>query len=171
VAGVWKGAAAVVLARRRWGATAVGRGVGRVWRRWGAAEERARRRAERGGDGVREERVSESERARRGCGGYISLLCRVPRSGTRQRRLSRVPANKHSAKTGKDSFIIFKYSLPSVPCLTLGKALFVECLFWTLGKVHFYLFLFFNQTFCDMFLHYVDLHGPFWDNYNSVFYS
>jgi hypothetical protein len=25
-----------------------------------------------------------------------------------------------------------------------------------------------HQTFCGMFLHYVDLHVPFWDNYNSV---
>jgi hypothetical protein len=36
------------------------------------------------------------------------------------------------------------------------------------------IFLFFyfgNQTFCGMFLHYVDLHVLFWDNYNSVFYS
>jgi hypothetical protein len=36
------------------------------------------------------------------------------------------------------------------------------------------IFLFFyfgHQTFCGMFLHYVDLHVPFWDNYNSVFYS
>jgi hypothetical protein len=34
------------------------------------------------------------------------------------------------------------------------------------------IFLFFfhfgHQTFCGMFLHYVDLHVPFWDNYNSV---
>jgi hypothetical protein len=35
----------------------------------------------------------------------------------------------------------------------------------------FFIFYFANQTFCGMFLHYVDLHVPFWDNYNSVFYS
>jgi hypothetical protein len=46
-----------------------------------------------------------------------------------------------------------------------------ECLFWTLGKVCFLFFSFPNQTFCGMFLHYVDLHVPFWDNYNSVFNS
>jgi hypothetical protein len=34
-----------------------------------------------------------------------------------------------------------------------------------------YFFIFLNQTFCGMFLHYVDLHVPFWDNYNSVFNS
>jgi hypothetical protein len=82
VAGVWEGAAAVqgpaagkgrrwcwrdgCGARRRWDAALVGRGGGRAWRRWGAAEERARRRTERGDGGVREERVSESERVRRG---------------------------------------------------------------------------------------------------------
>jgi hypothetical protein len=37
--------------------------------------------------------------------------------------------------------------------------------FLALGKVHFYFFFNFgNQTFCGMFLHYVDLHVPFWDN-------
>jgi hypothetical protein len=35
-----------------------------------------------------------------------------------------------------------------------------------------YIFIFFaNQTFCGMFLHYVDLHVPFWDNYKIVFYN
>jgi hypothetical protein len=60
-------------------------------------------------------------------------------------------------------------SLPSAPSMTLGKASFVECPSWTLGKV--YIFYFANQTFCGMFLHYVDLHVPFWDNYKSVFYN
>jgi hypothetical protein len=86
--------AAVVLARRRRGR---GGGVG------AAAEEC-------GGGGVREESVSESERARRGCGGYISLLCRVPRSGTRQR-----------------FFFNLKHTLPSVRDLALGKDSFAEC--------------------------------------------
>jgi hypothetical protein len=39
---------------------------------------------------------------------------------------------------------------------------------WTLGKVYFY---FPNQTFCCTFLHYVDLHVPFWHNYKSGFYN
>jgi hypothetical protein len=34
----------------------------------------------------------------------------------------------------------------------------------------FLFFYFANQTFCGMFLHYVDLHVPFWHNYKSVFY-
>jgi hypothetical protein len=96
VAGGWDGAAAVWgpaawKGWRRCGEPPRGRGGGgvgaateRARRRWGEAAERAPRRTERGGGGVREESVSESERARRDCGGYISLLCRVPRSGTRQ---------------------------------------------------------------------------------------
>jgi hypothetical protein len=62
-----------------------------------------------------------------------------------------------------------KESLPSAKNLALGKDLFTECLLWTLGKAYFYFFNFGNQTFCGMFLHYVDLHVPFWDNYNRVF--
>jgi hypothetical protein len=61
--------------------------------------------------------------------------------------------------------------LPSARQLALGKDSFAECLFWTLSKVCFLFFSFLNQTFCGMFLHYVDLHVPFWDNYNSVFNS
>jgi hypothetical protein len=34
------------------------------------------------------------------------------------------------------------------------------------------IFLFFlNQTFCGMFIHYIDLHVPFWHNYKSIFYN
>jgi hypothetical protein len=62
-------------------------------------------------------------------------------------------------------------SLPSVNQLTLGKDIFTECLFWALDKVYFYFLNFGNQTFYGMFLHYVDLHVPFWDNYNGVFNS
>jgi hypothetical protein len=47
------------------------------------------------------------------------------------------------------------------------KSVFAEWLLWTLGKAYF----FGHQTFCGMFLHYVDLHVPFWDNYNCVFNS
>jgi hypothetical protein len=49
-------------------------------------------------------------------------------------------------------------SLPSAKYLALGKA-------------YFYFFNFGNQTFCGMFLHYVDLHVPFWHNYKSVSYN
>jgi hypothetical protein len=86
-----------------------------------------------------------------------------------------VPDRGHSAKTALPSVNLQALgkedSLPSVNQLTLGKAFFTECLFWALGKAYFYFFYFGKQTFCDMLLYYVDLHVPFWDNYNNVFYS
>jgi hypothetical protein len=63
---------------------------------------------------------------------------------------------------------LFPYSLPSATQLALDKAVFAECLRYTLGKVFFYFFYFVSQTFCGMFLHYVDLHVSFVDNYNRV---
>jgi hypothetical protein len=87
-----------------WG-TAAGKGRRWCWRGGGEGAAAVGR-----GGGVREESVSESERARRGCGGYISLLCRVPRSGTRQR-----------------FFFNLKHTLPSVLDLALGKDGFAEC--------------------------------------------
>jgi hypothetical protein len=51
-----------------------------------------------------------------------------------------------------------RWSLPSVFCGHSAKHIFI-------------FFYFGHQTFCGMFLHYVDLHVPFWDNYNSVFNS
>jgi hypothetical protein len=48
-------------------------------------------------------------------------------------------------------------SLPSVFCGHSAK--------------HIFIFYFVYQTFYGMFLHYVDLHVPFWDNYNSIFNS
>jgi hypothetical protein len=52
---------------------------------------------------------------------------------------------------------------------TRQRGFFAECLFWTLGKAYFYFLDFVHQTFCSMFLHYVDLHVSFVDNYNRVF--
>jgi hypothetical protein len=102
---------------------------------------------------------------------------------------------------GKDFLKILKYSLSSARSLALGKVFFAEChlddtrqeSFTILCRVlsswhsvnhplpsvicghsanYFFIFFYFPyQTFCGMFLHYVDLHVPFWDNYNSVFYS
>jgi hypothetical protein len=90
---------------------------------------------------------------------------------------TRLPSGKHSAKAalGKGlSMAILKLTAVSLcqgPRSALGKDLFTECLLWTLGKAYFYFFNFGNQTFCGMFLHYVDLHVLFWDNSNSVFNS
>jgi hypothetical protein len=89
-----------------------------------------------------------------------------------------VPCIRHSAKTSLSSanwqaldkfcFRVFENSLPSVTRLTLGKDYFAEC--HPLGTRQ-SIFYFANQTFCGMFLNYVDLHVAFWDNYKSVFYN
>jgi hypothetical protein len=76
----------------------------------------------------------------------VVSLCRGPKVDTRQRSFfveSQISGTRQSPLT--------------------------ECLLWTLDKTYFYFFNFGNQTFCGMFLHYVDLHVPFWDNYNKVF--
>ena len=72
-------------------------------------------------------------------------------------------AEHRALALGKDT------SLPSVKRLTLGRACFAKCHFWTLGKVHFYFLNFVHQIFCGMFLHYVDLHVLFVNNYNRGF--
>jgi hypothetical protein len=99
-----------------------------------------------------------------------------------------LPSAKHSAKPGAQqravssrlylTVVIFaecraltlrkEYTLPSVLRLTLGRACCAESHSWTLDKV--YIFSFPNQTFCDMFLHYVDLHIPFWHNILCTIY-
>jgi hypothetical protein len=61
-------------------------------------------------------------------------------------------------------------TLTSASSPTLYKPYFAECPRMTLGKVYF-VFSFSNQTFCGMFLHYIDLHVPFWHNYKSVCYN
>jgi hypothetical protein len=63
------------------------------------------------------------------------------------------------------------YSLPSVNYLTLGKESLYRVFSVGTRQSIFLFFYFSNQTFCDVFLHYIDLHIPFWDNYNSVFNS
>jgi hypothetical protein len=86
--------------------------------------------------------------------------CPVP--GTRQRRLCRVPTDKH---TTKSVFRVFENPLPSAPRLTLGKDYFTECHPLGTRQCIFLFFYFANQTFCGTFLHYVDLYVPFCDNY------
>jgi hypothetical protein len=111
---------------------------------------------------------------------------RVREKETYQALFTRSLPSARDLAVDKDFFKILKYSLssarslslPSVPwatlginsftilcrvspALTLGKAYFAECHFWTLGKVYFYFFYFPNQIFCGVFLHYIDLHVPF----------
>jgi hypothetical protein len=76
-------------------------------------------------------------------------LCRVSKVGTRQRSYfveCRPP--RHSVN----------YVLPSA---YLGHS----------AKYIFIFFSFSKQTFCGLFLHYVDLHVPFWHNYKSGCYN
>jgi hypothetical protein len=88
-------------------------------------------------------------------------------SGTRQSCLCRVSPGRHSAKTlfpilqkflcrVPNSGNSAKVSLPSVFSRHSAKCIFI-------------FFYFVSQTFCSMFLHYVDLHVSFVDNYNRVF--
>jgi hypothetical protein len=74
-------------------------------------------------------------------------------------------AERRALALGKEATLL------SIPCLTLSKECFTECHFWMLGKYFFIFFSFPNQTFCGMFLHYIDLHVPFLHNYKSVFYN
>jgi hypothetical protein len=127
----------------------------------------------------------EKEEESRPRGRFSHFLCRMPaiRHSTKiflkfKNKLCRVPDHRHSAKA----------ALPSARCTALGKDLFcrlcrvskdrhsakavlpsASCT--TLGKVYFIFFIFGNQTFCGVFLHYVDLQVPFWYNYKCVFYN
>jgi hypothetical protein len=121
----------------------VGRGVDGQGEGVAAREVRARRgRAEERWRRGRDNEEDMNEEA--AAPGKLKFFAECPRSGTRQR-----------------NFFILKYALPSACDLALGKAFFAILLF----------FLFFLQTFCGIFLHYVDLHVPFLHNYNSVCYN
>jgi hypothetical protein len=146
-------------ARRRGGAGAGGaaargtaaRGTAaRVSEEWAAAS-------------VREsERWSEWEkrRRRRQSVGIFYFFAECPWSGTRQRFfliLKYALPSARSGALGKDDCvecplgdtrqIYFYNSLSSVNQLALGKGCFAECHFWTLGKVHFYFFIFPTKIF------------------------
>jgi hypothetical protein len=77
----------------------------------------------------------------------VVSLCRESKADTRQ---SNFFAECQITDTRQSIF------LPSVFCGHPAKHIF---------------FYFGHQTFCGMFLHYVDIHVPFWDNYNCVFNS
>jgi hypothetical protein len=95
-----------------------------------------------GKDGARQRAVSDRLKV------TVVNLCRGPKVGTRQRGFF---AECQSADTRQ-------------------RPLYRVSFFGTRQSI-FYVFNFGNQTFCGMFLHYVDLHVPSWDNYNSVFNS
>jgi hypothetical protein len=76
-------------------------------------------------------------------------LCRASSVGTRQRSFF---AECQPADTRQ-------IMLSRVPFLDTRQSIF------------FIFFSFPNKTFCGMFLHYVDLHVPFWHNYKNVSYN
>jgi hypothetical protein len=131
------------------------------WRR-----ARAGGRAARGGDVE-----IESEEERKTTGLLFNGFTECQIAGTRQRFLKNIKIHfAECRQTGTRQTLTYLF-LPSAARLALGKVCFAECLPWTLGKVCFLFFSFPNQTFCGMFLHYVDLHVLSWNNYNSVFNS
>jgi hypothetical protein len=137
--------------------------------RWGGATSRRRaagarrpRRASAGAAGRRRrreavaqgwDRESERRERRRKKSGakFIFLLCRVP-------------AIWHSTKI----FFIFKISFAE--CHPGGTRQSILCRVSPADTRQSTLvfFCFGHQTFCGFFLHYVDLHVPFGDNYNCV---
>jgi hypothetical protein len=151
------------------GGAAVGRGV--------VGEGRGRD----DGEGAAAARESEREREEESTNSwYVCVLCRVPViwhsakiffnfkirfaecqiAGTRQNSLCRVSPGRHSAKI---------LSLFFVECHTADTRQSLLCRVSTSSTKYFFYFP--NQIFCAVFLHDVDLHVLFWDNYNCVFNS
>jgi hypothetical protein len=116
------------------------------------------------------DRESERRERRRKKPGakFIFLICRVP-------------AIWHSAKI----FFIFKICFVECQIGDTRQRLHCECrpgdtqqrliytslpsvISWHSAKYICIFFCFEHQTFCGLFLHYVDLHVPFGDNYNCV---
>jgi hypothetical protein len=89
---------------------------------------------------------------------------------------TRLPSVKHSAKgaLGKGPSVaipkLTAVSLCREPTVgTRQRGFFAECQIVGTRQSIILFFCFCPQTFCDMFLHYVDLHVSFLDNYNRVF--
>jgi hypothetical protein len=99
-------------------------------------------------------------------------------SNTRQRWRSAKGRQRPSTSDGRQPFAEGRipalgkaYSLSSVKYRTLGKESHYRVSSADTRQSIFLFFYFPNQTFCGVFLHYIDLHVPLWDNYNSVFNS
>jgi hypothetical protein len=58
-----------------------------------------------------------------------------------------------------------------VPFLDTQQRMICRVPFLDTRQSIFLFFSFSNQTFCGLFLHYIDLHVPFWHNYKSVCYT
>jgi hypothetical protein len=165
------------------GAEGVGRRARARRRARGRAASRRARRA-RGGGGAGRRRCGEARwRAAVGERTERAWRERMRRKNERAVYFLSLPRARDLA-LGKDFLKILKYSLPSARSLALGKVSFAECLqagtrqsmlcrvsFVDTWQITFLFFYFPNQNFCVVFLHYIDRHVPFWDNYKSVFYS
>jgi hypothetical protein len=114
--------------------------------------------------------------------GFAERRTRIEKHSTK----TALPSGKHSAKMAlaKEPLVAVYRWRPSAFAegrkSALGKADYLPSVkYLALGKEGLYrvssmdtrqsIFYFGHQTFCGMFLHYIDLHVPFWDNYNSVF--
>jgi hypothetical protein len=93
---------------------------------------------------------------------------------TRQRHVCRVSNTRRRGLSAKSRQWPSQSWRPSVfaesQWLALGKeSSLPSVIFRHSAKYIFIFFYFVSQTFCGMFLHYVDLHVSFVDNYNRVF--
>jgi hypothetical protein len=79
-------------------------------------------------------------------------------SGSRQRLFSNFKMHFVECPLGDTQQTLFHFTLPSVNRL-LCRVSFLDT-----RQSTFLFFYFPNQTLCGMFLHYIDLHVPFWDN-------
>jgi hypothetical protein len=132
--------------------------------------------------GVQRVSVSEREKEKPSVLAKFMFFAECPRCGTRQRFFLFLKyglpsarsaalgkgaffAECHPGALGKDYFPLLCRVPPrdtrqSILCrvsITRHSAKYI-CIF----------FCFQHQTFCGMFLNYIDLHVSFWDNYNSV---
>jgi hypothetical protein len=92
------------------------------------------------------------------------------KEGSRQRAVSGRPkADGHQPLSRAEAWHSAKRFLCRVPNAGHSVKNSLPSVFYRHSANHIFVFLHFgHQTFCGMFLHYVDLHVPFWDNYNSV---
>jgi hypothetical protein len=96
-----------------------------------------------------------------------NILCRV--SWIRHsvnNILYRLPLDMHSSKIILIFFKLF------VECLLVDtrQSNFCRVSFFTLDKIYIFNY-FFHQTFCDVFLQYIDINVQFWHNCQSICYK
>jgi hypothetical protein len=95
-------------------------------------------------------------------------VCRV--ANTQQRWRSAKGRQRPSKANGRQPLprAEDRYSAKRLLCRAAKTSL--PSVFFGHSAQHIFIFFNFgNQIFCGMFIHYVDLHVLFWDNYNRVF--